>query len=78
MKNVQTKIKQQDNNLVAKKTSNYQQQKEETGNEQRKKKGEEPKYNDNDQQGKDGKTCNFRSTSTRAKRETKKRGEKTI
>ena len=42
------------------------------------KKGEEPKYNDSDQQGKDDKTCNFRSTSTRAKRETKKRGEKTI
>ena len=39
MKNVQTKTKQQDNDIVAKKTSNYQQQKEETGNEQRKKRG---------------------------------------
>ena len=78
MKNVQTKTKQQDNDIVAKKTSNYQQQKEETGNEQRKKKGEGPKYNDSDQQGKDDKTYNFRSTSTRAKRETKKRGKKTI
>ena len=34
---------------------------------------EETKYSDNEQQGKDDKTYNFRSTSTRAKIETKKR-----
>ena len=32
MANIQTKTKQQDNDIVAKKTSNYQQQKEATGN----------------------------------------------
>ena len=31
---------------------------------------EEPKYSDSEQQGKDDKTYNFRSTSTRAKIET--------
>ena len=37
MANIQTKAKQQDNDLVANKTSNNQQQKETTGNRQRKK-----------------------------------------
>ena len=37
---------------------------------------EEPKYSDSEQQGKDNKTYNFRSTSTRALQiETKKRGK---
>ena len=36
---------------------------------------EEPKYSDSEQQGKDNKTYKFRSTSTRAKIETKKRGK---
>ena len=73
--NIQTKTKQQDNDIVAKKTSNYHQQKEATGNGQRKEIGEEPKYSDSEQQGKDNKTYNFRSTSRRAKIETKKIGE---
>ena len=60
---------------MAKKTSNYQQQKEATDNGQRKEKVEEPKYSDGEKQGKDGKTYNFRSNSTRAKIETKKRGK---
>ena len=73
MANIQTKTKQQDNDIVAKKTSNYQQQKEATGNGQRNEIGEKLKYSDSEQQGKDDKTYNFRSTSTRAKIETKKR-----
>ena len=60
---------------MAKKTSNYQQQKEATGNGQRSEIGEWPKYSDSEQQGKYDKTYNFRSTSTRAKIETKKRGK---
>ena len=36
---------------------------------------QEPKYSDSELQGKDNKTCNFRSASTRAKNETKKRGK---
>ena len=75
MANIQTKTKQQDNDIVAKKTSNYQQQKEATGNGQRNEIGEKLKYSDSEQQGKDDKTYNFRSTSTRAKIETKKRGK---
>ena len=75
MANIQAKTKQQDNDIVAKKTSNYQQQKEATGNGQRNKIGEKPRYSDNEQQGKDDKTYNFRTTSTRAKIETKKRGK---
>ena len=75
MANIQIKTKQQDNDIVAKKTSNYQQQKEATGNGQRNKIGEKPKYSDSEQQGKDDKTYNFRTTSTRAKIETKKRGK---
>ena len=66
MANIQAKTKQQDKDIVAKKKSNYQQQKEATGNGQR---------NDSEQQGKDDKTYNFGSTSTRAKIETKKRGK---
>ena len=73
MANIQTKNKQQDNYIMVNKISNYQQQKEATGNGQRKEKVEGPKYSDNEHQGKDGKTYNFRSTSTRAKIETKKR-----
>ena len=46
MANIQTKTKQQDNDIVAKKTSNYQQQKEVTGNGRRKEIGEKPKYSD--------------------------------
>ena len=42
------------------------------------KKVEEPKYSDSEQQGRDGKTLNFRNGSTRAKIKTKKRGKKTI
>ena len=42
MINIQTKTKQQDNNVVANKISNNQQQKETTGNRQRKEKMEEP------------------------------------
>ena len=42
------------------------------------KKVEEPKYSDSEQQGRDGKTHNFRNSSTRAKIKTKKRGKKTI
>ena len=59
------------------KTSNNQQQKEITGNGQRKEKVEEQQYSDSDgeQQGKDGKIYKFRSTSTRAKIEAKKRGK---
>ena len=59
------------------KTSNNQQQKETTGNGQRKEKVEEQQYSDSDgeQQGKDGKIYKFRSTSTRAKIEAKKRGK---
>ena len=76
MKNVQTKTKQQDNDIVAKKTSNYQQQKEETGNEQRKKKGEEPKYNDSDQQGKDDKTYRTLEVPVQEQKGKLKRGEK--
>ena len=60
---------------MAKKTLNYQQQKEATGNGQRNEIGEKPKYSDSEQQGKEGKTYNFRSTSTRAKIETKTRGK---
>ena len=60
---------------MAKKTSSLHQQKEAAGNRQRKEIGEEPKYSDSEQQGKDNKTYNFRSTSTRAKIETKKMGE---
>ena len=60
---------------MAKKTLNYQQQKEATGNGQRNEIGEKPKYSDSEQQGRDGKTYNFRSTSTRAKIETKKRAK---
>ena len=75
MANIQIKTKQQDNDIVAKKTSNYQQQKEATGNGQRNEIGEKLKYSDSEQQGKDDKTYNFRSTSTRAKIETKKRGK---
>ena len=75
MANIQIKTKQQDNDIVAKKTSNYQQQKEATGNGQRKEIGEKPKCSDGEQQSKDDKTYNFRSTSTRAKIETKKRGK---
>ena len=41
------------------------------------KKVEEPKYSDSEQQGRDGKTHNFRNSSTRAKIKTKKRGKKT-
>ena len=62
-------------NIMANKTLNYQQQKEETGNGQEKEKMEEPKYSDSEQQDKDDKTYNFRSTSTRAKIEIKKRGK---
>ena len=75
MANIQAKTKQQDNDIVAKKTSNYQQQKEATGNGQMNETGEKPKYSDNEQQGKDDKTYNFRSTSTTVKIETKKRGK---
>ena len=75
MPNIQAKTKQQDNDIVAKKTSNYQQQKEATGNRQRNKIGEKTKCSDSEQQDKDDKTCNFRSTSTRAKTETKRRGK---
>ena len=59
------------------KTSNNQQQKEITGNGQRQEKVEEQQYSDSDgeQQGKDGKIYKFRSTSTRAKIEAKKRGK---
>ena len=59
------------------KTSDNQQQKEITGNGQRKEKVEEQQYSDSDgeQQGKDGKIYKFRSTSTRAKIEAKKRGK---
>ena len=39
------------------------------------KKVKEPKHNDSEQQGKDNKTYNFRSTSIRAKILTKKRGK---
>ena len=46
MANIQTKTKQQDNDIVAKKASNYQQQKEATGNWQNKEIVEEPKYSD--------------------------------
>ena len=75
MANIQSKTKQQDNDIVANKTSNYQQQREATGNGQRKEKVEEPNYSDSEQQGKDGKIYNFRSTSTRVKIETKKKGK---
>ena len=75
MVNIQTKTNQQDNDVVAKKTSNYQQQKGATGNGQRKEKVEEAKYSNSEQQGKDDKTYNFRSTSRRAKIETEKRGK---
>ena len=54
--NIQTKFKQQDNDIVPKKTSNYQQQKEATGNGQRKEIGKKPKYSDSGQQGKYNKT----------------------
>ena len=67
MANIQTKSKQQDNDIMANKISNYQQQKEATGNGQRKEKVEGPKYSDSEHPGKDGKTYNFRSTTTRAK-----------
>ena len=73
MTNIQAK--QQHNDIVAKKTSNYQQQKEATGNRQRNKIGEKTKCSDSEQQDKDDKTYNFRSTSTRAKTETKRRGK---
>ena len=75
MANIQSKTKQQDNDIVANKTSNYQQQREATGNGQRKEKVEEPNYSDSEQQGKDDKIYNFRSTSTRVKIETKKKGK---
>ena len=75
MANIQSKTKQQDNDIVANKTSNYQQQREATGNAQRKEKVEEPNYSDSEQQGKDDKIYNFRSTSTRVKIETKKKGK---
>ena len=75
MANIQTKTKQKDNDIVAKKASNYQQQKEATGNGQNKEIVEEPKYSDSEQQGKDGKTYNFKKTSTRPKIQTKKRGK---
>ena len=51
MTNIQTKTKQQDNDIVANKTSNYQQQKEAIGNGRRKEKVEEPKYSDSEQEG---------------------------
>ena len=70
--NTQTKAKQQDKDIVASKTSNNQQQKETTDNGERKK-VEESKDGDSEQQGKDDKTCNFRSASTREKIEMKKR-----
>ena len=54
---------------MAEKTSNYQQQKESRGNGQRNEIGEKPKS------GRDDKTYNSRSTNTRAKIETKKRGK---
>ena len=57
------------------KTSNNQQQKETTGNGQRKEKVEEQQYSDSDGEGKDDKIYKFRSTSTRAKIEAKKRGK---
>ena len=56
MTNTQTKAKQQVNDVVANKTSNNQQQKERTDHGQRRDKVEEPKYSDNEQQGKDNKT----------------------
>ena len=43
MAHVQTKTKQQDNDIVAKKTWNYQQKKEVTGSGQRKEIVEKPK-----------------------------------
>ena len=49
--------------------------KEATGNGQRKEIGRKPKYSDGEQQSKDDKTYNFKSTSARAKIETKKRGK---
>ena len=70
---IQPKTKQQDNDIVAKKTSNYVQQREATGNGQRNEIGERPKYSDSEQQGRDDKTYNSRSTNTRAKIEVKKR-----
>ena len=75
MANIQPKTKQQDNDIVAKKTSNYVQQREATGNGQRNEIGERPKYSDSEQQGRDDKTYNSRSTNTRAKIEIKKRGK---
>ena len=64
--NTQTKAKQQDKDVVDNKTSNNLHQKETTGNGERKK-VEEPKYSGSEQQEKDNKTYNFRSTSTREK-----------
>ena len=72
--NTQIKAKQQDKDVAANKTSNNQQQKETTGNAERKK-VEESNDSDSEQQGKDDKTYNFRSTSTREKIEMKKRGK---
>ena len=69
---IQTMAKEKGKNVVANKASNNQQQRETTGNRQRREKVEEPKFSDNEQQGKDNKTYNFRSTSTRAKIETEK------
>ena len=46
-----------------------------TGNGQTNEIEEKTKYSDSEQQGKDNKTYKFRSTSTRAKIETKKRGK---
>ena len=51
------------------------QQQETTGNGQSNEKVEEPKYSDSEKQGKDKKTYNFRSSSIRAKSETKRRGK---
>ena len=55
--------------------ANHQQEKETTGNRQRAKNVQEPKYNDGEYQGEDNKTYNLRSTSTRAKIETKNSGK---
>ena len=75
MTNIQTKTKQQDHDVVANEASNNQQQKQTTGNRQKRGKLEEPKYSDNEQQGEKNKSYNFRSSSTRAKTETKNRGK---
>ena len=75
MANIQANTKQHDNDIVAKKTSNYQQQKEATGNGERNEIGQKPTYSHSEQQDKDEKTYNIRSTSTRAKIETIKTGK---